>query len=215
MVKTSDGLLLMETARANVYRGLADAYHQPSDALSLVVEKLAAALDRLDSDARHLAASLAQGGLDHEILQVDYTRLFIGPFVAPAPPYGSVYLEDNRRLMGDSTVDVQKHYRSLGLDMSPDFKEAPDHITVELEFMHLLINQEMEAIEHSDGQHLAENLRHQRNFLQNHIGAWVTAFTAKVVEHARTDYYRHLASVTRMFIAEDMGNLADPAIFLE
>jgi TorA maturation chaperone TorD len=51
----------------------------------------------------------------------------VGPFLVPAPPYGSVYLEDNRQLMGDSTIDVRRHYLSLGLDLSADFMEAlPD-----------------------------------------------------------------------------------------
>lgn len=215
MVKTSDELLSMETARANVYRRLADAYRLPSDDLPLVVEELGYALDRLGSEARQRAAGLAKNGLDREILQVDYTRLFIGPFMAPAPPYGSVYLEDQRRLMGNSTVDVRQHYLSLGLDLSADFKETPDHVTAELEFMHVLVSQEMEAIERSDGQLLLDNLRHQRNFLQKHIGAWIPAFTDRMSEHAGTDYYRHLAGVTRMFIAEDMETLIDPAIFAE
>jgi len=205
----------METARAEVYRHLANAYRLPSDELPSVVEALEDALSQLGSEARSEAALLSAKNLDPDALQVDYARLFIGPFMAPAPPYGSVYLEDKRRLMGDSTVDVQQHYFSLGLDLSPDFKEAPDHITAELEFMHVLVNQELEAIELSDGQVLLDNLRHQRNFLQKHIGAWIGAFTDKIVAHAQSDYYRHLAGIARMFIAEDMQAIPDPAMFSE
>lgn len=215
MVTTADELLSMETARAEVYRQLANTYRLPSDDLPAVVEALEDALSQLGSEARSEAARLSANHLDSGALQVDYARLFIGPFMAPAPPYGSVYLEDKRRLMGNSTVDVQQHYLSLGLDLSPDFKEAPDHIAAELEFMHVLVNQELEAIELSDGQRLFDNLRHQRNFLQKHIGAWIGAFTDKIAEHAQTDYYRHLAGVTRMFIAEDMETLPDPAMFPE
>ena len=213
MGTTSDDLLSMETARATAYRHLADAYRLPSEELPRMVAALEDALSQLGSEARSEATRLSLVNLDPAALQVDYARLFIGPFMAPAPPYGSVYLEDKRRLMGDSTVDVQQHYLSLGLDLSPDFKEAPDHITAELEFMHVLVNQELEAIELSDGQRLFDNLRHQRNFLQKHIGAWISAFTDKIAEHAQTDYYRHLAGVTRVFIAEDMKAIPDPAMF--
>ena len=209
MEKTSDKLLSIETARSNAYRRLADAYRLPSDDLPGMVQALEAALAQLGSEALESATCLKKDGLGSSVLQVDYARLFIGPFMAPAPPYGSIYLEDKRRLMGDSTVDVRQHYLSLGLDLSPDFKEAPDHITAELEFMHVLINQGMEAIELSDGQMLSESIRHQRIFLAKHLGAWMPAFTGKIIEHARTDYYRHLATVTRTFLVEDMESLPE------
>jgi TorA maturation chaperone TorD len=214
MVKTSEKLLSLEAARSLVYRRLADAYRLPSADLPLVTQELEAALVELESEARKTAARMKKDCLaanSQSELKVDYAQLFIGPFMAPAPPYGSVYLEDKRRLMGASTVDVRQHYLTLGLDLSPDFKEAPDHITAELEFMHVLINQGMEAIAVSDGQLLSESMHHQRIFLEKHIGAWITAFADKIAEHAKTDYYRNLATVTRIFIAEDMEALPDPA----
>lgn len=169
-----------------------------------MVQALVTALSQLESEALESAICLENGGLDSNVLQVDYAKLFIGPFMALAPPYGSIYLEDKRRLMGDSTVDVRQHYLSLGLDLSVDFKEAPDHITAELEFMHVLINQAEGAIEDLDGQLLSENIHHQQIFLEKHLGAWITAFADKMAEHANTDYYRNLATLTRIFITEDM-----------
>lgn len=214
MVKTSKKLLSMETARSLVYRRLADAYRLPSADLPLVAQELEAALAQLESEARKTAVRMKKDCLSvngQNDLKVDYAKLFIGPFMALAQPYGSVYLEDKRRLMGASTVDVRQHYLTLGLDLSPDFQEAPDHITAELEFMYVLINQGMDAIEVSDGQLLSESIHHQRIFLGKHIGAWITAFADKITEHAKTDYYRNLATVTRIFIAEDMEALPDPA----
>ncbi|MDY0219509.1 MAG: molecular chaperone TorD family protein [Desulfobacterium sp.] len=204
MEKTSDKLLSIEAARSNTYRLLADAYRLPSEDLPGVVQALVTALSQLESEALESAICLENGGLDSNVLQVDYAKLFIGPFMALAPPYGSIYLEDKRRLMGDSTVDVRQHYLSLGLDLSVDFKEAPDHITAELEFMHVLINQAEGAIEDLDGQLLSENIHHQQIFLEKHLGAWITAFADKMAEHANTDYYRNLATLTRIFITEDM-----------
>ncbi|MFN2356106.1 MAG: molecular chaperone, partial [Desulfopila sp.] len=72
----------------------------------------------------------------HQDLLVEYARLFVGPFELLAPPYGSVYLETGRRLMGDSTIAVQHMYTNAGLTL--DVQEAPDHIALELEFMHYL-----------------------------------------------------------------------------
>jgi TorA maturation chaperone TorD len=44
-----------------------------------------------------------------ESLKVDYTRLFVGMFKLPAPPYGSAYLEDNR-IMAESIINVRNWY---------------------------------------------------------------------------------------------------------
>ncbi len=111
--------------------------------------------------------------------------------------------------MGDSTIDVRQHYLSFGLDLSPDFKEAPDHICAELEFMHVLISQGIDAIDAVESEQLSESVCHQHVFLEKHLGTWMPAFTDKVIEYARTDYYRHLAAATRTFVAEDMESLPD------
>ena len=168
---------------------------------------LRAVLGRIGSDAFETAASLKRYYFNHSepcSLEVDYAGLFVGPFIVAAPPYGSVYLENKRQLMGDSTIDARRHYLSLGLDLSPDFKEAPDHICAELEFMHVLISQGAEAIDAGDYDQLAEIVGHQQVFLEKHLAAWIPAFTAKIIDHARTDYYRHLGELTRQFIAEEM-----------
>ena len=211
-MKTAEKLKSQEAARSIVYRRLADAFRLPGSDLPTVLDELESALTRLDSDSCDDAARLKRSYTDDSTpcpLEVDYAALFVGPFLVPAPPYGSVYLEEKRQLMGESTIDVRHHYLSLGLDLSPDFKEAPDHISAELEFMHVLICQGIEAIDAAEYAQLSESVRHQRVFLEKHLGAWMPAFTDKVIEHARTDYYRHLAAVTRTFVAEDMDGLPD------
>jgi len=210
-MEIAEMLKTQETARSIVYRRLADAFCEPSPALSAVLEELEAALDTLDSGACEDAARLkaAFGAVDLRTLKVDYTALFLGPFLVLASPYGSVYLENERRLMGDSTVDARRQYRTSGLDLSPDFKEAPDHICAELEFMHLLVGEALEAVEAAEAERLAESVRRQQTFLQHHPGAWAPAFAGRVIEHARTAFYRHLAAVIQRFVAEDMAALSD------
>ncbi len=213
-MKTESKLRTLEAARSRLYRRLADAYRGPVSDLPMVLKETESALAQLGSDAYEAAARLMasyHGAADTHALTVDHAALFAGPFLVPAPPYGSVYLEDKRQLMGDSTIDAQQHYRSLGLDLSSDFKEAPDHICAELEFMHVLVVRGIAAIDAADHRLLVESISHQRLFLERHLGVWVPAFTDKVIEHARTDYYRHLATVLRIYVAEDMEALPDLA----
>lgn len=205
-------LIDQETARAVVYQKLADAFRLPSPALSEDMTVLADALGFLDSDAGQGAAQLAAvryTEIDRQDITIDHAALFIGPFMVLAPPYGSVYLEDHRKLMGASTTEVRQHYLQIGLDLSLDFKEAPDHICAELEFMHVLVHQAIAAVDAGERELLATSVRQQRTFLERHLGAWVPAFADKVAEHARTEFYRLLSSVVRVFVAEDMEALPD------
>jgi TorA maturation chaperone TorD len=211
-MNTAETLRTQESARSLIYRRLADAYRWPVTDLPMLLREMESALVLLGSEARSVAAFLTatdHGPADARALAVDHAALFVGPFLVLAPPYGSVYLEDKRQLMGESTMDARQHYRSLGFDLSPGFKEAPDHISAELEFMHVLIVQGISAIDAADYRLLSESIRRQRMFLERHLGAWVNAFSDKVIEHARTDYYRNLAAVTRTFIVEDLEALPD------
>lgn len=211
-MEIADMLNAQETARSLVYRRLADAFCEPSPVLAAVLEEMEAALSNLGSDTCSRATRLKTAytdAADIRTLKVDYTTLFLGPFLVLAPPYGSVYLEDGRRLMGESTIDAHRQYLSLGLNLSPDFKDAPDHICAELEFMHLLVGDSREAVCAADAVRLEESVRRQLDFLQNHLGAWLPAFTAKVAEHAGTEFYRRLAALAEAFVTEDLMALAE------
>jgi len=210
MTHPSSDLLELETARAVVYRRLADAYRLPQADLMGRLKELAEAMAPLDSGSVEPALELVrllEATADPTTLEVDFARLFAGPFLMLAPPYGSIYLEGARRLMGESTMAARDHYRHLGLDLAPEFKEAPDHIAAELEFLHVLVCQEVEAIQAGDRRLLLDSLRRQQTFLARHLGAWVAAFAAKVREHAATPFYRLLAEVTERFVTADHGAL--------
>lgn len=195
-----------ETFRARIYRRLADAHRPPAVSLSAWLNELDDLLHLLDSKAHASASAMrrtVEGLSDLHPLEVDFARLFAGPFLVLAPPYGSIYLEGERRIMGESTVDAQRHYRLSGFDIAENFKDAPDHISAELEFMHVLVCEEALAIRSGNRRLLLAALNRQRNFLIQHLGAWVPAFAEKITEHAQTEFYRQLAEATRRFIAEE------------
>ena len=198
--------LELEYLRLDAYRLLADCYHRPEQSLLDNVGKLAACMDRVCSDAKQYIKSMRAdiiGMAGVESLAVDYARLFVGPFNLLAPPYGSVYLEGERQVMGASTADVQMRYRAVGLDVDTGFKDAPDHVAAELEFMHFLIFKAMEAADQGDTDHVVTCLTNQQSFLEIHLGAWIHDFASKVIENATTSFYRYLARATETFIRDD------------
>jgi DMSO reductase family type II enzyme chaperone len=201
-----------EIARAATYKLLAECYYPPLEATREHVGQLSRSLKTLDLPAAAAAdrmAAVMEGDESFEELAIDHARLFVGPFALLAPPYGSVYLEREHRLMGDSTLAAGECYNEVGLEVSTDFNGTPDHIAVELEFMHFLAVKELDAL--SAGQlDRAQNFRQkQRAFLERHLAAWVPDFSRSVEEQAQTEFYRSLAAATRIFVESDFDQCRD------
>jgi TorA maturation chaperone TorD len=201
---------MKDLAREDICRTLSACYYQPGPELreDQVFEKLARAATFLEpalaDRARGLGESFAAASLDDLLL--DYTRLFLGPFDIRAKPYGSVWLEGERVVMGDTTMAVRELYAEGGFELAADFREVPDHVAAELEFLYLLVFKENEARRAGDAEALEAANGLRRRFLREHLGRWVGPFTAAVRQSAGTDFYRRLAELTEAFVnAEASG----------
>ena len=197
------------TAREDLCRFLAACYYQPGSefAEEKVFDSMLEAATGIDRDfaaqARRLGEQFAAKGV-HSLL-LDYTRLFLGPTHIIAKPYGSVWLEQDRTLMGDSTMAVQELYREGGFEMDEAFRELPDHIAAELEFLYLLIYRENEAQRHGQPEARAAKAALRRRFLDEHLGRWIGPFTAAVRTGAQSAFYRQLAELTERFVRMEAG----------
>ena len=192
-----------EAIRSEIYMLLAESYYPPNEALVDNILDLAEKLELVGLQDINWGGEEILKADSIEYLTVEHARLFVGPYTLLAPPYGSVYMEPERRIMGNSTMDVVKRYQQSGLDMAGDFKDAPDHIAAELEFMHFLIFKEIEASNQGDARRVYTYLLSQQSFLADHLGAWVSEFVGKVVENAQTTFHKNLARATDTFIKDD------------
>ena len=197
-------------AKAMIYKSLAECYHLPDERLEenlqVLENNLRIYFDEVVRRVKEMKDSLAT--IEHiDELKLDFARLFVGPYQLFAPPYGSVYLDGSRQVMGPSTFDVIERYRRGGLALSEDFHDAPDHIAVELEFLYFLAVKEIQATG-EDNHHAALEAEAMRNdFIRRHLGAWFAQFTKEVEENARTDFYRGLARCTSLFIESEMEQI--------
>ena len=191
-------------ARENLSRLLAACYYQPGPefAEEKVFDSMFVAAYRIDPDlaahARRLGEKFAEE--DAENLLLDYTRLFLGPNHIIAKPYGSVWLDEQETLMGESTLAVLALYKEGGFEMDETFRELPDHIAAELEFLYLLIYRENEAYQQDKPDALEAKAALRKRFLNEHLGRWIGPFTAAVRDGAQCAYYRQLAEITNRFI---------------
>jgi putative dimethyl sulfoxide reductase chaperone len=205
-------LITAERARMDIYKGLSACYAIPETGLFTHMKHMERQLAFLGSGALipiTLMRSQIQNTGILDDLKVDYSRLFVGPYNLLAPPYGSVYLEGERKIMGESTIDVLRRYSDAGLDMSSEFKDTPDHIAAELEFIYYLVFRQIEAMFATAMDLLNTNLSQQRDFIKLHLGYWIGAFTEKVETHAETEFYRNLAAASKVFVLEELEHVTN------
>ena len=196
-----------EAIRSEIYKLLAECYYPPDKILFDQIMPLGKKFKLVClQDIKWNGENILKAD-SIEDLTVEHARLFVGPYSLLAPPYGSVYMEPERRIMGNSTMDVIKRYQQSELAVAEDFKDAPDHIAAELEFMHFLIYKEIEAINQGDAGRIYTYLLNQQSFLADHLGAWVPEFVGRVMENAKTTFYQNLARATEAFIKDDYQNL--------
>ena len=202
----TENLVNHESSRMTAFQILSDCFFLPDPGLSEKLEDLEFNMTNVCETAVPLIQNMRKefkACADLEPLKVDFAKLFVGPYQLSAAPYGSVYLEGERKMMGNSTLDAKNRYRKAGLDTAINFKDAPDHIAVELEFMHFLIFKEMEAIDLGDDNSVIIYLLNQQSFLNHHLGAWVSEFTDKVANNAKTSFYQNLARATEAFVKDN------------
>lgn len=200
MASTADEL----AARADFCRFLAACYYEPAAAFAeeKLFDSMTQAASRFDSELAEGAARLGEafGSASLDDLLVDYTRLFLGPVDARARPYGSVWLGPDRLTMQDSTMAVLALYAEGGFDIAEDFRELPDHVAAELEFLYLLLFREAQAMRGGDGAALASARRLRRRLLGEHLGCWGAPFAQAVAAGAQCVFYREVGTVTRRFV---------------
>ncbi len=191
-------------ARADLCRFISACYYEPTEDFTeeRVFDSMLAAAAAVHPDlaahAREVGEAFAVQDLQE--LLVDYTRLFLGPMQALATPYGSAWSGRELAQAEDPTATVREIYAQGGFDIGEDFADLPDHVAVELEFLYLLLFTQHEATRGGNADELAATQMLQRKFLDEHLGAWVGAFTAAIKANAGTAFYRELADLTERFV---------------
>jgi TorA maturation chaperone TorD len=188
--------------RGSCFKLLAACFYEPDKDLLLeeqVCENLSKLLDTWASGAAKAAGdmNLSLKNCSQDQLSIDHAALFVGPFELIAAPYGSVYKEKNRQVMGESTIDVLCFYQNAGL--SVDIKEPPDHIAIELEFMYYLCTKEAESVSNGNQEETEEFRNLQRQFFQSAL-EWVPRFCNSIKKGTNNPFYGGLADCLSRFM---------------
>lgn len=150
-----------------------------------------AALDSLEDwpfgsgDDRALAYDLIARGLSAEYrptLKQEYTRLFIGSSKFQAPPWGSVYLDRENVVFGDSTVELRRWLKANGIDVLYTEKEPPDQIGRALLLLAYLVEERPDLVP---------------AYLDDHLLPWAPRFFELFVGDANHPFYEGVGRLGR------------------
>lgn len=192
-------------ARADLCRLLAACYYQPGPEFTeeRVFDSMRTAASELDEGLATLAQSLGDAfdaqPLDE--LQIDYTRLFLNPAGPLAAPYESSWLAGKDPMVFDEVIQsVLDSYRAGGYEVDEDFRDLPDHIAAELEFLYTLVFREARAAASGNDEQRAEAVGLRRRFVEQHLGRWIGPFAAALRDGGSTPLYRALGDLTERVV---------------
>ena len=130
---------------------------------------------------------------DDEPLPEAWQRLFIGPWALPAPPWGSVWLDKESVLFGDSTLALREWMRATGIALSEQRSEPEAH------FGPLLL---LAAWLCESAQDEAFN-----QLLAWHLLPWSGRFLSVFVAEANQPFYQALGQLAQETLAQWQARL--------
>lgn len=135
-----------------------------------------------DNIATDIDALLQQSLGEEEPCEEAFQRLFVGPYALPAPPWGSVYLDKESVVFGDSTLKLRDWMRQRGIEAQLSQLEPEDHIGLMLMM----------------ASWLAENdVQHLDSFLAEHLFPWSSRYLALLEQGAVHPFYQAVARLAQ------------------
>ncbi len=132
-----------------------------------------------------------------ENLKREYSGLFeVGSSGPPVP----IREDLHRNQPAGVREDIVRFYDFFGYGLAEKFAWAPDHLSVELEFMHFLVYQESQAAEDALSYQLA-----QHDFAERHLLNWAPELAAKVAEQQSDALYGVLLQALNEFLQKDFA----------
>jgi TorA maturation chaperone TorD len=176
----------VDTARMEEYALLGALLRRAPD--SVLLKALSGIRgDSTPLGAAHAALARAAEEADPERLEREFFELFIGVGRGELLPYGSYYLTGflNERPLARLRDDL----RMLGIVRAEQQHEPEDHAAILCEIMAGLAGGVLSAAPDA-----------QKRLFEKHLAPWIGRFLADLEGLKKADFYRHVATVGRLFI---------------
>lgn len=201
--RVTDRRLAAETAppRCLLYALCSDMAASPFDAEPAVAQQpLQVSALALPYQLTTLDAVLQEWrDSDPATLRREYSSLFeVGSEGPPVP----IREDLHRNQPAGVREDIVRFYEFFGYQLSEKFAWAPDHLSVELEFMHFLVYQEAQAADAATADCLSFQLA-QHDFAERHLVSWVSELAEKVLSQQPQSLYGRLMAAMSECLVKD------------
>jgi putative dimethyl sulfoxide reductase chaperone len=136
----------------------------------------------------------------------EYQRLFIGPGPLVAPPWESYYRSKEQLLFEEWTYQIREQYHLFGLQYKNENNEPDDHLLLELEFMHFLVDL---CLQETMSDRIVELISSQIHFLEKHLTMWVPYCCKRIIEHTNSQLYLGAAMLLEDLLTFDLTALLE------
>ena len=198
------------SARSELYLLFSDCFHVPEEEFYTDVksgifrEWIRDAIGRLDYQLDvEDSGEMLNAQVNYKEFNSEFMRLFEVGLTAP-----SCSLYESQYISGQTTIfkELISFYNFFDLSTAKA-RELPDHLRIELDFMHFLTFKEVERLH--NGMDAGSYVRAERDFLQRHLGRWVPLLNQKVEIIARLDFFKGLTRLLERFISCECTLLKD------
>jgi len=191
------------SGRCILYAVFSDLAASPFDAEPAVASELVdiGALE-LPYELSGLEALLHEWrGTDIDGLKRQYSGLFeVGSNGPPVP----IREDLHRNQPAGVREDIVRFYEFFGYGLEEKFAWAPDHLSVELEFMHFLCFREAQSLEKNED--IADAVSYQlaqSDFAERHLCNWVSELAEKILQQQPDVLYGRLFAAMSQFLVKD------------
>lgn len=144
---------------------------------------------------------------DHQALLLGYSSLFFAP---PIKVYLNAGLYLDGALMEAHTMGMQEIYARNGMARKDEFKDMPDHLAIQLEFLAVLFARIAESEDESERDGL---FRTARDFMRHFVSPWMPRLAQETAAKAGREIgrmpYVHLSALIRAEINNALEELLE------
>lgn len=146
-----------------------------------------------------------------QMLATDFTSSFGGAQTFKgntAMPYASVFLSQTGLLNQEPRAEVFRTYKR-NLLRTEDINTMDDHLSIMLEFLAILSNKIVEALQNNQIEDARTMLLESRSFIETQILTWFDAFSELANMLIEERFYRGVLKITKGYLLMDLTTIDD------